>query len=194
MGKRAKREKQLSFEDLVEKPSKNAPPKGCFGGKYLGDSHAKTKRSLESKLPIHLTLKSYKGLMRTPKAFKVVNETVKKIAKKHGVKIYKYANVGNHLHLVIKIHSLRSWKAFIRELTGTIARAIHRIFDGVSGPKKAKEKFWSQKPYTRIVQGWRRPFEIAKDYVTLNLLEAEGMISRKETKTLADLRELFETG
>ena len=50
------------------------------------------------------------------------------------------------------------------------------------------------RPHTRIVRGWNRAFKIVKDYIYLNWCEAEEHISRKETRTLKDLRDLFGTG
>lgn len=122
--------------------------------------------------------------MRLPKSFKSVNDIVYDSAKRHGVIIYKYSNVGNHLHMVIKIASLRSWARFIRELTGRIGLFM-RLTMGLKG------KFWKYRPHTRIVASWKKPFRIALDYVQLNIWEAEGFISRKETKTLKDLRTIF---
>jgi len=62
--------------------------------------------------------------MRLPKTLNLVDDLVERICKKHGVKIYRYANVGNHLHLVIKILQRRRWNAFIRELAGRIAQLV----------------------------------------------------------------------
>jgi hypothetical protein len=56
------------------------------------------------------------------------------------------------------------------------------------------QKFWKYRPHTRLIQSWRQAFRAAKQYVVLNQLEAEGFISRKETKTLADLRQIFADG
>jgi hypothetical protein len=55
------------------------------------------------------------------------------------------------------------------------------------------ESFWALRPFTRIVRGWRKAFQIAKAYVELNLLEAEGFISRSEIKTLRDFRAIFDS-
>ncbi len=173
--KMTKRSKQLEFEGL-------AKPKATFGGSLLKNSHAKTKRPLESKLPIHLVLRANRGGMRSPKSFQAVNEMVYGTARKYGVKVYEYANVGNHLHLLIKLPHIRRWLAFIRELTGKIAL------------KMGGRKFWKQRPFTRIVAGWKRAYRIAKQYVHLNTLEAEGFISRKETKTLKDLHAIWQGG
>jgi putative transposase len=170
------KQKQFEGEEFIR-------PKDSFGGALLKNSHAKTQRPLDSKLPIHMTLKAKKSVMRLPKNFKLVNTTVARVCKKHGVTIYKYANVGNHLHLVIKIPGRRRWAAFIRELTGRVAQPI----------KDNGESFWALRPFTRIVRGWRKAFQIAKAYVELNLLEAEGFISRREIKTLKDLRALFDS-
>lgn len=124
--------------------------------------------------------------MRTPRAFAPVNETVRSVARKHDVKIFKYANVGNHLHLLIQLRHVREWPAFIRELSGRVAQ----IAQGISGRQKGV-RFWAQRPFTRIVRGWRKPFQVVRRYIELNILEAEGFISRKETKTLKDLDEIF---
>lgn len=156
----------------------------CFGGSLLKGNNPKTKRPLESKLPIHLVLRAKKGTLGLPKTFKQVNETVAETSKKHGVKIYKYANLGNHLHILIKISSVRRWAAFIRELTGRIAQLVKEF-------TLDDNSFWLHRPFTRIVRGWQKAFRTAKEYVELNQLEANGHISRHETKTLNDLRAIF---
>jgi REP element-mobilizing transposase RayT len=97
-------------------------PKDCFGGSLLKNSNAKIKRPLDSKLPIHLVLRANKGGMRLPKTHLRVNRTVETTCKKHGVKVYRFANVGNHLHMIIKIPGRARWAAFIRELTGRVAQ------------------------------------------------------------------------
>ncbi len=154
-----------------------------FGGSLL-KGNPKRKRPLESKLPIHLTLRATKSSLRTPKTQTLVAELVYGTAKKYGVTIYKFANVGNHLHILIKISRISRWSAFIRELTGRIAQVATAQL-GLSGG------FWLYRPHTRIVRGWNRAYRTAKMYVHLNWLQAEGFISRRETKTLKDLRAIF---
>lgn len=156
-----------------------------FGGATL-KGNPKTNRPLESKMPIHLTMRARKSVLRLPKTFEVVNRTVYAVARKHGVKIYKFANVGNHLHMAIKIPHVRRWAAFIRELTGRLALVCRHFRDYKS--------FWLYRPHTRIVRGWKKAFRIVKDYIDLNIWEAEGFISRKDIKTLKDLRLIFGTG
>jgi len=127
---------QTTFEGLQA-------PKDPFGGAQL-KSHPKRKRPLDSKLPTHLVLRAQRSTMRSPKAFMTVNQLVHRISRKHGVKVYEYANVGNHLHILIKLRTRSAWSAFIRELTGRIAQ--------LTGTQ------WLHRPYTRIIRGWRKAF------------------------------------
>ena len=172
-----KRQKQNQFEG-----AEFTKPKDSFGGSLL-TSHPKKARPLDSKLPIHLTLKSVSGGMRSFRTMRIIDAIIEKTCKKHGVKVFKYANVGNHLHLLLKLRNRRSWAAFIRELTGRIA---HFMLEGKTGAN-----FWAHRPFTRVVRGWQKAFKMMKAYIDLNTWEAEGHISRKETKTLKDLRQIF---
>ncbi len=153
-----------------------------FGGESL-KGNAKSARPLDSKLPIHLTLRASRSVLRVPKYFGKVEEIIRAVSLKHGVKIYSRANVGNHLHMAIKIVHVRRWAAFIRELTGRLGLLMRGLMDG--------EKLWLYRPHTRIVRGWKKAFEILLDYIELNRWEAEGFISRKDIKTLKDLRFFF---
>ncbi len=157
-------------------------PEDSFGGSLL-KGNPKGKRPMDSKLPIQLTMRANRSVLRLHKTLGPVNEIIRTTAKKHGVKVYDFANVGNHIHAVIKIFNLQSWPAFIRELTGRIAQVVGELvnYDNDKG-------FWLYRPHTRIVRGWQKAFKIAKRYIYLNQLEAEGFISRKESKTLRDLK------
>ncbi len=163
-------------------------PKDSFGGSLLR-GNPKGKRPLESKLPISLTLRAAKSVLRLPKTFKTVEALIEQTAHKHGVTIYRRANVGNHLHLVIKIASIQRWAAFIRELTGRIAQVVRDMIGLV-----AEAKFWLYRPHTRIVRGWQKPFKTVLQYIELNQLEALGFISRAEIRTLKDLRMIWADG
>jgi REP element-mobilizing transposase RayT len=177
----AKRAKQLEFE-LKE----FFKPEDSFGGALL-KGNPRSARPLESKLPIHLTLRARKSVLRLPQSFATVEKLISQIAKKYGVTVFKRANVGNHIHLVIQINS-DFWSKFIRELTGRIAQELKAI--GL----QTEEGLWLFRPHTRIVRGWKKAFRSALEYVKLNQWEAEGHISRKETKTLKDLRLIWADG
>lgn len=159
--------------------------KDSFGGAQL-KSHPKTKRPLDSKLPIHLVLRAHRSCLRSPKTLAKVNAIVQTTASRYGFRIYSYVNVGNHIHLLIKMSKRSRWAAFIRDLCGQIALSVRKTLGFA-----ANERFWLFRPYTRVVRGWRRAFQVAKSYLYLNQLEADGMISRQETATLKELRRLW---
>jgi REP element-mobilizing transposase RayT len=175
-----KRQKQFEFNT-----SEFIKPGDSFGGSLL-KGNPKTARPLDSKLPLHLTLRARKSVLRLPKTFKLVQDQIEKTAKKYGVQVFEKANVGNHLHMVIKVNP-KLWARFIRELTGRIAQILKDMGMVEGG-------LWLYRPHTRIVRGWRKPFKLAIEYVRLNQLEAWGFISRKETKTLKDLRAIWADG
>jgi REP element-mobilizing transposase RayT len=167
----SKRPKQLEFQgSAFEKP------KDWFGGAYLKGNHAKYKRPLESRFAIHVVLRATEAALRKPAVYRHVNLTVTRACRKYGVKLYEYANVGNHLHLLIKLPHIQIWGAFIREVTGRIAQ----IARGLKGRQKGDKPFWCHRPFTRVVRGWKRAYRLAKDYILLNQLEGEGLISRRE--------------
>lgn len=199
--KMGKRNQQISFAATGA-----GRPQDAFGGMHL-KSHPKSKRPLHSKLPIHLVLRSNASVLRLPKTIGVTSRIVDSVSKKYGVRVYRFANVGNHLHFVLKIPSVHLWAAFIRELTGRLAVALgDRLAASVDRPAAGngsaasdlptvnRTKFWSCRPFTRIVRGWRRAFQIIQRYVELNQWEAEGFISRREVKTLRDLRLIWAEG
>src|SRR5262249_51023600 len=135
----------------------------------------------------HIVLRAERSVLRHPRSYGPVNSTIEHVCKKHGVRLYRYANVGNHLHFLVKIPGRRQWAGFIRELTGRIAQLVQ----GMGLLKHATKRFWKQRPFTRIVRGWQKAFQTMKDYIELNRLEAEGHISRKETKNVRDLRAFY---
>ena len=161
-----RRQKQGTFDGLHA-------PKDIFGGSLL-TSHPKIKRPLESKLPTHLVLRAERSAMRNPKYYLKVNQIVRAACAKHGVKLYEYANVGNHLHLLLKLQTRRSWAAFIRELTGRIAQLT-----------KIK---WVHRSFNRIVCGWKKAYRIVREYVELNRRDADGLASRMEKIFLQELQ------
>lgn len=174
-----KRQKQLQFTgaDFIK-------PGYEFGGSQL-KSNPKTRRPLSTKLPIHLTLRARRSVLRLPKTYKFVRHEIERIAKKHGLRIYKLANVGNHIHLLIRLGRISAWKAFIRELTGRIAQGLMAL--GV----KIKN-FWMYRPHTRVIAGWGRAFKVACDYIKLNQWEGRGVISRGDFKGVRDLRDFID--
>lgn len=156
-------------------------PLDKFGGSLL-KSHPKGARPLDSKFPIHLVLRARESTMRSPKNYGRVSKIISATAKKHGVRTYDCANVGNHIHMVIRISNRKRWSAFIRELTGGIAQIARSSRPG---------QFWLYRPFTRIIRSWKTAFKSACDYVYLNQLEADGHICRHQIRTFSQLKAVF---
>jgi len=150
-----------------------------FGGAYLKNSNPKEKRPISTKKAMHLVLRSTlatgpKSLLRNNKK---ASEIIYKQAKACGVKVYRFANAGNHLHLVILPASRIAFQTFVRSITGLIARFILKA---EKGSAKAIQ-FWDKRPFTRILE-WGKDFKISCDYLLQNTLEALGFTPYKPRK------------
>ena len=168
-GKR-KTAKQLSF-------FKPAPRQ--FGGSLL-KGNPKEQRPLSTKKPLHLVLKSKWAFgdksMLSRQNIKNVDYIIRKQAKACGIKLYHLVNVGNHLHLVVKIEDRKLYRNFIRAVSGLIARQVLQKQRGpekaeAEGAAKKSKSFWLARPFTRIAS-WGRDYENLKKYMLKNLNQA----------------------
>ena len=121
---------------------------------------------------MHVVLRSdrARGAKSLLKYDTLVRSLIAELAKRHGVRIYRVVNAGNHLHITLKLSKQFLWRGFISGVTGGIARAVQRKRD-----ENTKQGFWSSRPLTRLI-AWGRDYNIVKDYHTLNQLEAEGAV------------------
>ena len=162
-----KSERQLGLEILEDKNIK------FFGGAYLKNSNAKVKRPISTKKSMHLVLRSTmaKGALNLLRRDKRIREIISNQGKHLGVKVYRIANGGNHLHLVVLPRSRVAFNYFIRSISGIIARLI---LGAERGSAKGL-RFWDKRPFTRIVE-WGRDFHNVSRYLLQNTLEALGFI------------------
>jgi REP element-mobilizing transposase RayT len=98
---------------------------------YGGDLQTKRKgrayaRPLSTKHTMHLTLRSTKatGKMSFLRYKKEIQALLKKFAHKNNIQLVSSANVGNHLHLQIKLSRRDNYKPFIRAITAAIAMKV----------------------------------------------------------------------
>ncbi|MBS1970581.1 MAG: transposase [Bdellovibrionales bacterium] len=160
---------QMKFQDQSIKQMHQ------FGGSLLKNSNAKTKRPISTKHAMHVVLRSSlargEWSLRSAKNLRMVEKTVRTQAQKYGIKIYEFANVGNHLHLLIKVGNRHTFAPFMRAISGIIALKV----TGARKAKELKQKFWDYRPWSRVVQ-WRKAYSVVKDYVVQNHLEAIGAV------------------
>lgn len=144
--------------------------KKTFGPKDLCGKR-KTARRLSSRHALHLVLRSEK--VKTFGSFykhkKLVSNEIHKFAKQFGVRVFRNAIAGNHLHLTIQIQNREAYTKFIQSLSGTLARKI----------MKSGKNFWSARPFTRILN-WGRDYRRASNYVRQNELEAYGQLGYQD--------------
>ncbi len=161
------------------------------GGRLLGPrTNPKVRRPIDSKLPLHLVLKSQQSVLRLPKTYRLVSMEIRRWAAMCGVKIFKVAVEANHIHLAIQVKKRQMWKRFIRGLSGSIARKLMCLGYSPSGRSKSKG-FWRQRPFTRVVRSWRQAFKNLVRYVEMNEWEAAGNLDRKDRGFLKDLRRMW---
>lgn len=162
-----------------------------YGGELLKTREGRSgPRPLDTRNSMHLVLRSSKAKgdwsFRRPQQAHKIRKLIEKFSRKYGVRVFSFANVGNHLHLHIKLGNRHAYKPFIRALTSAIAMAV----TGISrwSPRKADSKlrFWDYRPFTRVVQGFKSLLTL-RDYIYLNKLEGYG-VDRRQTHFFLKLK------
>jgi len=171
------RKKQQSLFD--QQPKRGRPPikpHGHFGGRHLKNYNPNCERPMDSKKALHLVLKSSQAVgeksFKSEKFEAKVWDIIKHHAKKTGIKIYEYANGGNHLHLLLRAKHRDDYTAFIKAITGLIARTVGKSQRG----KPLKKRFWDARPFSRVVSFTKKEFKAIKTYLLRNTLEAIGWL------------------
>jgi hypothetical protein len=162
-----KSQRQFGFEILENNSVKH------FGGAYLKESNPKEKRPISIKNSMHLVVRSVlaKGPLSLLKFHDDIQYIIDTQARLFGVKVYRLANGGNHLHMIVLPRSRKAFNGFVRAITGLIAR---KVLGAERGCPKAI-KFWEKRPFTRIVE-WGRDYKRLCRYLAQNTLEALGFI------------------
>lgn len=160
-----------------------AKEKSAYGGNLLktraGRRHG---RPLTTRETMHLVLRSSKAKgewsFRRTRNDEHVRRIIEKFSMIYSIRVISLANVGNHLHLQIKLFNRFTYKPFIRAVTAAIAMAITgRNRWTRTASETPKEKFWDYRPFTRIVESFKGYLGL-KDYVRINQLE--GVESKRD--------------
>jgi putative transposase len=172
---KSKRQTQFKFEIIEEKLA--------FGGELLKSAKNRHARPVSCKNPMHLVLRSSKAKGRFSFAHHSNLVRVKQVIDRHclkfGLKLVRFSNNFNHLHLLLKFPSREIYLRFIRSLTAQLAMAV-------TGAKKLSSmksilgarRFWDHRPFTRVVRGIKA-YRIVFDYIRLNELEACGSLPKR---------------
>jgi len=140
-------------------------------------------RPVSTKHSMHFVLRSTKarGEWSFLRHKREIAEILNRFANKNGIKIESFANVGNHLHLHLKLSNRHAYKPFIRAITSAIMMKVTGTsrwwkYGRASGkylknePQKENGRFWDRRPYSRIVVGFKAVLNL-RDYILINKYE-----------------------
>ncbi len=137
----------------------------------------KLTRPIDTRRPLHVVLRSTRARgawsLRARTNDGVIRATLRRYARRYAVRIYEFANAGNHLHLLVRPTCRIGLQNFLRVFAGVSARLV-------TGARKGRPvgRFWDFLAYSRIVQ-WGRDFFGVRTYVKENELEPRGSIRRR---------------
>jgi REP element-mobilizing transposase RayT len=136
--------KQLS---LFEKPLQTNY-KTVHGGTRTKGSR-KTARPLSVKHSMHLVLKAKRaqGTYSLYKHDRALKNIIAKYAKRYGIVIQDLVNMGNHLHIRLKITRREYFGKFLKTITALIARVVTKAKKG-----NRFGKFWDALAFTRVLK------------------------------------------
>jgi len=132
--------------------------------------HRKGERPVSVRRPMHVTLHSHRarGPWSLRRHERVVSEAMRSCAARAGVRVYDFANVGSHIHLLLRARKREAFQAFLRSFAGIVARRV-------TGSKKGRPlqggPFWSGLAWSRLV-AWGRDYWGVRHYIFRNHLEA----------------------
>jgi REP element-mobilizing transposase RayT len=109
----------------------------------------------------------------------MVRDALRRYSRRYGIRVYEFANAGNHLHLLVRAKCRLALQNFLRVFAGIVARRVTGARRGLRvGP------FWDMLAYSRVMS-WGRDFFGVRAYVVQNELEALRLVpyrARNHTK------------
>jgi REP element-mobilizing transposase RayT len=140
-------------------------------------SRRKTERPVSTRFPMHVVLHSQRayGSWSLRRHERGVRQALAACARRNGVKVHGFANVGSHLHLLVRARRREAFQGFLRSFAGIVARTV-------TGARKrnplAGGRFWSALAWSRVVY-WGRDYRSVRHYIFRNQIEAtEGKLVR----------------
>jgi REP element-mobilizing transposase RayT len=147
-------------------------PRTAHGG-FESRGKRKTERPFSPKAPIHIVLKSARAkgtwsLLHRKNQSRITS-MIYVYASRFKVHVYEAANVGNHLHLLVKADDRKNLADYLRVLAGRIAVTV----TGAQKYVKRVGRFWDHLCWSRLV-AWGKEFHFVKRYIFANELEFLG--------------------
>jgi len=136
-------------------------------GGVVGVGRRKLERPVSTRRPMHLVLSSdrAKGAWSLRRHDRAVRETLRTVARRFGIRVYDFANVGSHLHLLVRARRRAQFQGFLRSFAGIVARRVTGARRG--HPAGA---FFNGLAWSRIVS-WGRDYFGVRHYIFRNVIE-----------------------
>jgi REP element-mobilizing transposase RayT len=129
----------------------------------------KLERPVSTRRPMHVVLASRRarGPWSLRKHDRVVREVLRRMARRFEVRIYDFANVGTHLHLVVRARRREGFQGFLRSFAGVLTRRI-------TGAERSRPcgRFFASLAWSRVVT-WGRDYWGLRHYVFRNQIEGD---------------------
>lgn len=139
--------------------------KQLFGGPFLGQANARSKRLISTKKTMSLIFfaKSNLNLKERNKRFsflinqkriRIVHSTLKGQAKKSGIKISHIQLSSHNIYIRFRCTHRKQLNSFTRACSGILVRKILGSEKGrpLEGGKKRKLQFWRHRPLTGLIK------------------------------------------
>src|SRR5258706_1206584 len=86
----------------------------------------KLERPVSVRRPMHVVLSSHRarGPWSLRKHDRAVRDALRTLSRRFGIRIYDFANVGTHLHLLVRARRRESFQSFLRSFAGIVARRV----------------------------------------------------------------------
>jgi REP element-mobilizing transposase RayT len=149
-------------------------------GGALRRGRRKLERPVSTRRPMHVVLASKRaqGDWSLRKHARSVRSTLRALAQRFGIRVYRFANVGTHLHLLVRARRREAFQAFLRSFAGIVARRV-------TGARRGRPsgRFFSALAWSRVVS-WGRDYFGVRHYVFRNAIEGnEGTAVRRALET-----------
>jgi len=136
----------------------------------------KLERPVSVRRPMHVVLTSQRarGPWSLRRHDRTVRDALRAMAGRFGIRIYDFANVGTHLHFLVRARRRELFQAFLRSFAGIVARRV-------TGARRGKPsgRFFDGVAWSRVV-GWGRDYLGVRHYVFRNEIEGtQGALVRR---------------
>jgi REP element-mobilizing transposase RayT len=128
----------------------------------------KLERPVSTRRPMHIVLSSRRarGAWDLREHERAVRKALRDMARRFGVRVYEFANVGSHLHMLVRVRRREAFQDFLRSFAGIVARRV-------TGARRGRPtgRFFSVLAWSRVVS-WGRDCLGVRHYIFRNEIEA----------------------